>query len=111
MSDLAPVPAAEHELPLFQNERPMLGEPGVRFLRQVFPFSLDQMLEGRANRLMDAAPAPSGLTDAQLEMAVNAFWRLHSTPGMRRERHRKYLQRVMAEQDRRAAAGQPKAAA
>lgn len=111
MSDLSPAPAAEHELPLFQNEKPMLGEPGVRFLRQVFPFSLDQMLDGRAKRLMDAAPDPAGLTDAQLQMAVNAFWRAYSTPGMRRDRHRKYLAKVTAEQGRRAQAGAMKVAA
>lgn len=91
------------DLPLFQDARPMLGEPGVRDLYGVYVYNWDLLLQGRAGRLLDAAPDPAGLTDFQLGMAVSAFFRLHVSPGARHQSHRRYLNRVNAEQAARAA--------
>lgn len=96
-------PPANDALPLWQDARPVVGEPGVRDLYGPYAFNLDAMLEGRAFRLLDAAPAAAGLTDAQLRMAESAFFRIHIVPGKRHRAHRRFIETVRAEQARREA--------
>lgn len=98
-----PPKSANDALPLFQDEPARLGEPGVRDLYGVYVFNWDALLEGRAERLLNAAPAPEGLTDAQLEMAASAFYRQIGSPRANRRAWRLYFNRVRAEQAARAA--------
>ena len=60
-------------LPIWPDAPSVEGEEGVRVLHgRLHVFDLDARNAGRAARLLDAAPAPSGLTDGQLTAAIYA---------------------------------------